>query len=63
MLAITIIQPLSMAPSMHCSMNYFLIVTIVEIHMLILVVCVSRHDAIEVVVCVSRHDAIEVFKI
>jgi len=33
---------------MHCSMNHFLTVTIVEMHIMILDVCVSQHDTIEV---------------
>jgi len=48
MLGTTVIQTLYMAPSMHCSMNRFLMVTIVEMYILILDVCVSQHDAIEV---------------
>jgi len=48
MLGTTIIQTLYMAPSMHCITNHFLMVTIVEIHILILDVCVRQHDTIEV---------------
>jgi len=40
----SIIQNVSMAPSM----NTFLMVTIVEIHMIILDVCVNQHDTIEI---------------
>ncbi len=42
MLGTSIVQNSSMAPSMHCCMiSFFLIVTIVEVHKLILDVCVS----------------------
>ncbi len=44
MLGTSIVQNSSMAPSMHCCMIsffFFLMVTIVEVHKLILDVCVS----------------------
>ncbi len=48
MLGTSIVQNSSMAPSMHCCMIiFFLLVTIVEVHKLILDVCVSPNATID----------------
>ncbi len=51
MLGTNIVQNSSMAPSMHCCMIFFffffLLVTIVEVHKLILDVCVSLVTTID----------------
>ncbi len=47
MLGTSIGQNSSVAPSMHCCMSFFLMVTIVEVHKLILDVYVSLVSTIE----------------